>query len=159
LLDLGGIAEIDAVGEADIVCTGRIEAVIDPVGAEVTLLSGSVNCVEDDGSVRACLKAGLAPRAAFPVEDDDSVLPLGDSLFRAGLHARGSVTVFADAQAVNEIELPTNPFRIIFRDVNIIDPIRLMMLLLAGDFTGFTSPASILIDTEHNLAHDWSPDC
>ena len=153
MFNLGGITEVDAVGEANIIGTGRVEAVIHPVGAKVTFLSRSFSPVEGDGSVRAYLEARLTARATFPVEDDDPVLPLGDGLLGTGVHTRGSVTVFTDIYAVNEIELPIDPFGPIFSDIDIIDPLRLLMLLLAGDFAGLTSPAGILVDTERNLTH------
>ena len=51
---------MDTVGEADIVGTGRVETVIDPVVAEVTLLGDSVISVKPDCIIRTCLYAGAA---------------------------------------------------------------------------------------------------
>jgi hypothetical protein len=156
-LNLSRISKIDAVGKTDIVSTGWIEPVIHPVGAEVTLLSCLLGSVKGDGTERACINARLTSRASFTVEDDDSILPLNNGLLRAGLPTGGIVTVLADIKTKNEMELSIDALGSVFGDIDIVDPVRLMMFLLAGHFTGLTSPTGILVDVECHFLHGRSP--
>jgi hypothetical protein len=156
-LNLGRISKIDAVGKTDIVSTGWIEPLIHPVEAEVTLLSCPLGSVKGDGSERACINTHLTSRASFSVQDDDSILPLDNGLFRARPHAWGGITVLADIKTINEIKLSIDAFGSVFGNIDIIDPVRLMMFLFAGHFTRLTSPTGVLVDVECHFLHGRSP--
>ena len=58
--NLGGIAEVDTVGEADIVSTGRIETVHHPVVTKVALLDFPDLLVKGNGIIRTGLYTAIA---------------------------------------------------------------------------------------------------
>ncbi len=55
LFNLSGITEVDAVGEADVVSTGRIESVRHPLVTEITLAGFSDFFIKSDGVIRTGL--------------------------------------------------------------------------------------------------------
>ena len=122
--NFGRITEVDAVGEADIIGTGRIEAFINPVMAEIALDCGLFFIVKANGMVRAFIDAKLAPGAFFIVKDDDPVFPFHYGVFGADLCADGIITVFADVHTPHEIKLPVHQFRAIPPYRKVLDPIR-----------------------------------
>ena len=75
------------MGEADIIRTGWIEALINPVMAEVTLDCGLFFIVKANGMVRAFINAKLTSGAFLGVKDDDPVFP-----FHYGFHWAGLCT-------------------------------------------------------------------
>jgi len=81
LFNLHGITEVDAVGEADIIGTGWIESLINPVIAEVALDCDLSILVKTNGMIRAFIDAKLTPRSFLVIKDDNPVFP-----FRYGLH-------------------------------------------------------------------------
>lgn len=58
--NLGGIAEVDAVGEADVIGAGRIEPVYHPVVTKVALLNFPGHLVKGNGMVRTGLDTTTA---------------------------------------------------------------------------------------------------
>jgi hypothetical protein len=104
------------MGEADIIRTGRIEAIINPVMAEVTLGCDLLFIVKANGMVRAFLNTKLTSGAFLGVEDDDPVSPFHDGFHWAYLCAGRVIAMFADIHAPYEIELPVHQFRSISPD-------------------------------------------
>jgi len=160
LFDIGRVAEIDAVGEADIIGTGRIQTFVNPVMAEIALDCDLLFVVKANGMVRAFIDAKLAPGAFLSVEDDDVVFPFHDGLRRTYLCTGGLIAVFADVYAPYEIELPVHHFRAIRPDRQILHPIgciNRIEFLFAGYLTGPASPAGELFDNQCMLIHGWPP--
>jgi len=160
LLNLDRVPEIDTVGEADIIGTGRIEALINPVMAEIALGHGLVFIVKANGMVRTFIDAKLTPGAFLVVKDDDPIFPFHYGFYWTGLRAERLLAVLADVQTPNEIELPVHQFRAIAPDRQILGPIGCIdriIFLFAGHFAGLTSPAGELFDNQCMLIHGWPP--
>ena len=87
LLGVVEVAHPDRLGGADH-DAGRLEPLVDAVGAEVALGRGVGVLVDVERVVRAGLHAALAADAAVAVEVDDAVLALEQRLRRADRHAR-----------------------------------------------------------------------
>ena len=79
------ITEIDAMGRAHVVGTGRQKPLIHPVVAEVALPGHGLISVEVDGAIGTRIDARPAPRTFLALKYDDSVAPLEDGLHRTGL--------------------------------------------------------------------------
>jgi len=149
------------VGEADIIGTGRIEAVINPMMAEIALGRCPSVLVKANGMVGAFIDAKPTPGASLIVEDDDPVLPLHDGIFGAGLHTGWLIAVFADVHTPYKIELTVREFRAISPNRQVLDPIGCIdriVFLFAGDFTSLASPAGELFDNQCIfILHGFSP--
>ena len=76
LRDLFRVSKMDAMGEADIIGTGRDKSLINPVMTEVTLPGNAHIFIESDGIVGAYLYADLAPGAFFVVHGNNSIFSL-----------------------------------------------------------------------------------
>jgi len=160
LFDLHRIPEVDAVGEADIIGTGWIEAVINPMMAEIALGRRLSVLVKADGMVRAFIDAKLTPGASLIVKDDNPVFPFYYGIFGAGLHTDGLIAVFADAHTPYEIELSVHQFRTVSPNRQVLDAIGCIdwiVFLFAGYFTGLASPAGKLFDNQCILIHGCPP--
>jgi hypothetical protein len=160
LLNLSRITEVDAVGEADIIGTGRIEAVINPMMAEIALGCGLFFIVKTNGMVRTFINAKLTPGAFLLVKDDDPVFPFRYGFHWAGLCTGRFITVLADVHTPHEIELSIHEFRAIRPNREVLDPIGYIdwiVFLFAGHFTGLTSPAGELFYDQCVLIHGWPP--
>jgi len=94
------------MGEADVIRTGRIETMINPVMAEVTLGCDLLFIVKANGMVRAFLNTKLTSGAFLGVEDDDPVSPFHDGFHRAYLCAGRVIAMFADIHTPYEVKLP-----------------------------------------------------
>jgi hypothetical protein len=81
------VADEDGLHRAD-GDAGRLEADVQPVGAEVAFLGGVVLWVDEDRVVGAGRDARLAADAGTLVEVDDPVVPLVHGRCRTGGHAR-----------------------------------------------------------------------
>jgi hypothetical protein len=68
-----GVPEVDAVSRADIVGTGRDEAAVHAVTAEIAFLGDPFGGVEGDGLIGAGPEASLASGAGGFVQNDDAV--------------------------------------------------------------------------------------
>jgi hypothetical protein len=148
------------MGEADIIGTGRIEPVINPMMAEIALGCGFSIIVKANGMVRAFIDAKLTPGASLIVKDDNPIFPFHYSFSWAGLRTDGFSAVFADVHSPHEIELPVHEFRAIRPDRKVLDTIGCIdwiVFLFAGDFAGLTSPAGELFDNQCMLIHGWPP--
>ena len=75
------------MGRADIVGTGRHQAVVDAMMAKVALSGHALIVVEFNGVIRAGLNAIPASYADVPVDDDDAVFTLVGGPYRACGHA------------------------------------------------------------------------
>ena len=87
------------MGEADIVRTGRIEAVIDPVMAEIALGCRLFFIVKANGIVRALVDAKLTSGAFIGVKDDDPVFSSCYGFCWACLCTGRFIAVLADIHA------------------------------------------------------------
>lgn len=147
--NLGRVPEIDTVGETDIIGTGRIKALINPVMAEIALGHGLVFIVKANGMVRTFIDAELTPGAFLVVKDDDPIFPFHDGFHWTGLCTGRFIAVLADVHTPNEIELPVHDLWTIRPNGQILDPIGCfdrIEFLFAGHFTGLTPPAGELFD-------------
>ena len=137
------------MGEADVVSTGRIEPVINPMMAKITLGRRLFFIVITDRMVRAFIDAKLTPGASLVVKNDDPVFPLCYGLYWACFCTWRFIAVLADVHTPHEVELPVHPFRAIGPDRKVLDTLLCIdgiVLLFAGDFTGLTAPAGIFFD-------------
>jgi len=75
---------MDAMGETDIIGTGRDESLINPVMTEVALPGNALILIKSNGIVGTYLYASLASRAFFVVHDHNPVFSLLNS-FLVGL--------------------------------------------------------------------------
>jgi hypothetical protein len=160
LFNLSGITEVDAVGEADVVSTGRIESVINPMMAKITLGRRLFFIVKANGMVRAFIDAKPTPGTFFVVKDDDSVFPFRYGFHWACLRTWRVIAVLADIHTPHEVELPVHLFRAIGPDRKVLDAtvcIDGIVLLLAGHFTGLASPAGIFFDNQCIPVHGRPP--
>jgi hypothetical protein len=160
LFNLGGITEVDAVGEADVVGTGRIKSVIHPMMAEITFGCNLFLIVIANGMVRAFVDAKLTPVAFFVVKDDDPVSPLRYGFQWACLYTGRLIAVPTDIHTPHEVELPVHQFRAIRPDRKVLDTIFCIdgiVLLLAGDFASLASPTGIFLDNQCISFHGWPP--
>ena len=144
------------MGKADIISTGRIEALVYPVMAEITLGGSLSFTVKMNGMVRAHIDAKLTPGAFLLVKNDDPVFPFRDPFNRAGFGADGFGTVFADIHTPDEIELPVHELGTIRPNRQILHPVARIdriIFLFACDFTGLASPAGVLFDDQRISIH------
>jgi hypothetical protein len=148
------------MGEADIIGTGRIEALINPMMAKIALGCGLFFIVKANGMVRAFIDANLTSIAFLRVKDDDPVFPFHDGLHRAGLHTGRLLAVLADIYTPHEIKLPIHQFWAIRPNRKILNTIvcfNWIEFLFACYFAGLTSPAGKLFDNQCILIHGWPP--
>jgi hypothetical protein len=150
-LNLGGVSKIDAVAEADIVGTGRIESLVHPVMAEVAFERQLFFVVKVNRLVGTFFDTTATPCALFLIEDDDPIPSLCDGLHRAGLGTGGLFAMLTDIDAPQEVEFPVHEFRAISPDRHVFDGmgrIDRIIFLFAGCFAGHASPAGILLDDQ-----------
>ena len=139
------------MGEADIIRTGRIEALINPVMTKIALGYGLSIFVKANGMVRAFIDTKLTPSAFLIVKDDDPVFPFHYGFHWTCLCTGRILAVFADIHTPHEIELPVHQFRAISPNRQVLDTIGCIdwiIFLFARYFTGLTSPAGELFDNE-----------
>ncbi len=154
MFNIGRVAEIDAVGEADIIGASRIEAFINPMMAEIALGYGLLFIIKTNGMVRAFVDAKLAPGAFLKVKDDNAIFPFHYGFCGASVCAGRIIAVPADVHPPRKIKLSVNYFRTIGPDGQILYPfgcIDRIVFLFAGYFTGLTSPAGELFDDQSIL--------
>ena len=96
--------------EADIVGTGRIEALIDPVMAEIALGRGLFFIVKANSMIRAFIDAKLTSSAFLLVKDDDPVGPFRDGLRWTCVCTWWIIAMLADVDTPHEIKLPIHEF-------------------------------------------------
>lgn len=75
---------MDTVGQAHIVGTGRDQALVHPVMAEVALLGNILVIIIIDRIIGALVDAGPTPRAQLIIHHNNAVGSFADGLFRAG---------------------------------------------------------------------------
>ena len=155
--DLLWIPKIDAMGRTYVVGTCRQEPVIHPVVAEVALLGHALISVKVDGIIGTRIDARPTPRTLLALENDDSVVPLGDGLHRTCLGTGRIIAVPTNSNAEGKIEAAFSAMRPLLSDLDEPDPITRIMLLLACHLTGHTPPAGILIDKKLIGIHDRPP--
>ena len=69
----GAFREVDAVGKADVICTGRKQPRVDAVVTQVAFHGDPGVAIEVDGTEGAGVDAGPAPLAVVAIQDDDTV--------------------------------------------------------------------------------------
>ena len=126
--------------QANIVGTGRDQAMIHPVMAEVALSGDLLVIIKSDRIIRALIDAGLTPGAQIIVHDDNSVISFANGRFRAGIGTRRFIAVPAQVDLKYKIRLIIELPRSIFPHRNQFDPLSHPVLLLAGNFTGSATP-------------------
>jgi hypothetical protein len=160
LFDIGRVAEIDAVGEADIIGSGRIETLINPVMAEIALGCGLFFIVKANSMVRAFINAKLTSIAFLGVKYNDPVFPFHYGFHWAYLCTGWVIAVLADVHTPHEIKLSIHDFRAIRPNrkiLNTIVCIDRIVFLFAGYLTGPASPAGELFDNQCILIHGSPP--
>jgi hypothetical protein len=144
---------MNTVRQTHIVGTGRDQALVHPVMAEVALLRDTAVRVISDGVIGAFLDAGLTPGAQLIVHHDNSVISFADGRFRAGIGTGRSIAVPAQVELKNKfrpiIDLP----RTVFPNRNQLDPLSRPVFLLAGDLAGSAAPAQFFIDIDFEVSH------
>jgi hypothetical protein len=153
LRDLFRISKIDAMGEADIIGTGRDESHINPVMTEVALPGNAHILIKGNGIVGTCLYASLASRAFFVVHDHNSIFSLLNGFLGAGIQAGGIIAVPADINPERKIQFPINHPGPLFQYRNEPDAVRCPVFLFAGNLTGLTPPARFMVDYQGMLFH------
>ncbi len=103
--------------------------------------------------VGASLDTSLTPRAFGIIHNDDAVRSFDDGVIGANICAGWVITMTAHVYPKNEIQGVIDHTRSVFGNINEFDAIEGAIFLLAGHFTGFTSPTSFMIDDEQVLFH------
>jgi len=151
------ISEINTVRQTDIVRARRDQSLIDPMMAQVALLSDSFMLIKINGVIGAGFNTCLTAGAPVIIHDHNAIGSLGNRLFRTRVGTGWIITMPALIDPVNEIELPVNHLGAVFRDRDKLDAVSGTVFLFAGDFTGFASPAGFVVDDQGIGSHEPSP--
>jgi hypothetical protein len=131
---------------ANIISTGRYESVFNPVMAKVALLSDAFTMVEINGIIGAGFETGLTTTTQGIIHHYDPVGPLANRLFGADIDTGRFITVPAQFDTVNKTPVFVDTPGPIFQNSNKFHAVGSAVFLLAGNLTGFTSPAGIVIN-------------
>ena len=131
--------------QADIIGTGRDQALVYPVMAKVALLGDIFINIESDRIVGTFIDTGLAPGAEIIVHDDNSVISFCNSLLRAGIGTGRIIAVPAKIDLKQKFGLIAADFRSVFTHRYQLDAVGCPVFLLAGHLTGSASPTQVLI--------------
>jgi hypothetical protein len=117
---------------------------VHPVMAEVALLRDTALRIIGNGVKGAFLHAGLAPGAEIVVHDDNAVISFVNGRFRTDIGTGRFIAMPAEVDLEyglrSFIDLP----RSVFCNRDQLDPVGRPVLLLAGNFTGFATPAEVI---------------
>ena len=130
-----------AVRQTHIIGTGRDQAMVHPVMAEVALLRDTAILVVGNVVIGTFLDAGLTPGAELVVHDDNAVISFVNSLFRADIGTRRFIAVPAQVDLEYKFRLIIDPTRSVFPNRDQFDAVGRPIFLLAGNFTGPATPA------------------
>jgi hypothetical protein len=86
------------------------------VEAKIALLSYALISVKVDGTKGACIDACLTPRTSRMVDNDNSVVPLGDGLHRTCLGTGRIIAVATHGNVEGKIEAAVGAMRPLFSD-------------------------------------------
>jgi len=114
VLNLPGLAEVDAMAQTHIVCAGRIKPPVHTVMAEVAFAGTPSFLIKCDDPIGAGDKAGLTAGAQFTFKDHDSVIPFPDCLDRASLDTGWLVTMPTHIDSEKEVRRSVNHLRPVF---------------------------------------------
>ena len=145
---------MDTVRRTNIVGTGRDQALVHPVMAEIALLRDTAVRVISDGVIGAFLDAGLTPGAQLIVHHDNSVISFADGRFRADIGTRRIVAVPAQVELKNKFRSIIDLPRTVFPNRNQLDPLSRPVFLLAGDLAGSAAPAQMIVYTQLEFSHN-----
>jgi hypothetical protein len=108
------ISEINTVRQTDVIGAGRDQSVIDPMMAQVALLSDTFMMVKVNGVVRACFNTRLTAGAQIIIHDHDTIGSFADGFLWAGFDTGRIIAVPALIDPVNEIEQPVDHIGAVF---------------------------------------------
>ena len=140
--------------------TGRLQATFHPVGTEVALLNRSAVLIEIKRIVRASLHAGPATDAGIPIQIDDAV----GALIQSVDGADGDTGRIAAVVAAQHGKVPAHVREATL--LGVLDPCaeaayRHIVLGLAGHGASVAADAASMIDEKSVLhrasLYDWSP--
>ncbi len=145
------------MGQADIIGTGRDQALVHPVMTEITFAGLAGFFIKSNRLVGTGFDAGGAAVAGLVIQNHQTVVPLGDRFHGAGIKTFRDIAVAAEIDPVDKIKLAVGYLRAVFRNGNILDSLRGLIFLLAGHLAAFTAPAGFFINRQgiffHKLSH------
>ena len=102
--------------QTDIISASRDQSVIDPMMAQVALLSDTFMLIKVNGVIGARFNTCLTAGAQVIIHDHDAIGSFADGFLGADLGTGRIITVSALIDPVNEIELPVDHMGAVFCD-------------------------------------------
>jgi hypothetical protein len=96
---------MNTMGKTYIIGAGRYEAVVNPLITEIAFPGDPVFMVKSNGAIGAFINAGLTPGTFIRVKHYDPVLPFKYNRFRACFRTGRIITVPAQVDMINELQL------------------------------------------------------
>jgi hypothetical protein len=115
---------------------------------EVAFLSDNTILIKGDCIVGAFRDAGLAAGAQVVIHNDNSVVSFCDGRLRTGFGARRVIAVSTQVNLKYELHLIINDLGSVLTNRNQTNAVGWPVFLLAGHFTGSTTPAEFIIYAE-----------
>jgi hypothetical protein len=151
------VSEINTVRQTDVIGAGRDQSVIDPMMAQVALLSDAFMMVKVNGIIRARFNTCLTAGAQVIIHDHDTIGSFADGFLWAGFGTGWIIAVPALIDPVNEIEQPVDHMGTVLCDRNEFDAVSRPVFLFAGDFTRFASPTGLVVNDQGICYHEPPP--
>jgi hypothetical protein len=148
LLNLFRISKVNAVCQTDIVGARRNQPPIHPMVAEVAFLGDTLNLIETDGIVRACVDADFTTGTELFLQHHNAVVSALKRVAWTHVEARGigAVRVRTSVHLEDKCQPAIDTFRSIFGNRNQLDTVIDTVFLLARHLAGHAPPTGGMID-------------
>jgi hypothetical protein len=152
-LNLFSVSEIDTMGQANVVGTGRYQSIVHPVMTEIALPGDNPVMIKGDSIIGTGLYTFLTSRTSIIIHHHNSVFSFGNGLLKARFRAGRIITVPAYIHLINKMRFPLYHSGAVFCHEDQLDALGAIEFLLAGRFTGLASPTGFMVYDEVILLH------